>query len=67
MHASNVFQHQITTINSATGKIVTSPNDHLLPNYIGKCVILLGTVCAKLVEDIMTILGNTNSQDLELE
>jgi len=27
----------------------------------------LGTGCAKLVEDIMTILKNINSQNLELE
>ena len=26
-HASNVIQEQITTINPATGKIITSPND----------------------------------------
>ena len=66
-HASNVFQDQSTTINPATGKIITSPNDHLPPITYANALCFLGTVCAKLVEDIMTILENTNSQDLELE
>jgi len=30
-HASNVIQDQITTINPATGKIMTSPNDPCPP------------------------------------
>lgn len=67
MHASNVFQDQITTINPATGKINTSPNDRLPPITYANALYFLGTVCTKLVEDIMTILGNTNSQNLELE
>jgi hypothetical protein len=57
-HASNVFQDQITTINPATGKITTSSNDHCPPITIRR---------AKLVDDIMTIPENNNSQDLELE
>jgi hypothetical protein len=68
MHASNVF-HQITIINPATGKIITSPNDYCPPiTYASaNALYFLGAGCAKLVEDIMTILENTNSQDLELE
>jgi hypothetical protein len=67
MHASNVFQDQITIINPATGKIITSPNDYCPSITYANGLYFLGTGCAKLVEDIMTILENINSQDLELE
>jgi hypothetical protein len=66
-HASNVIQDQITTINPATGKIITSPNDPCPPITYANALYSLGTGCAKLVEDIMTILKKINSQNLELE